>query len=63
MGESPIASTLSQQTSSELEDDPQQVMSEAGCSEFAGHVLSPEIRIVVVRKDEPQTAACHSSLH
>ena len=29
--------------------DHQQVASEAGCSEFAGRVLSPEISIVVVR--------------
>ena len=34
---------LSQQASSEPEGDHQQVVSEAGCSEFAGRVLSPEI--------------------
>ncbi len=53
MGASPIKSTLSQQTSSEPEGDHQQVVSEAGCSEFAGRVSSPEISIVVVRKDNP----------
>ena len=35
--------TLSQQASSEPEGDHQQVVSEAGCSEFIGCVLSPEI--------------------
>lgn len=53
MGASPIKSTLSQQTRSEPEGDHQQVVSEAGCSEFAGRVLSPENSIVVVRKDNP----------
>lgn len=53
MGESPIKSKLSQQTSSEPEGDHQQVVSEAGCSEFAGRVSSPEISRVVVRKDNP----------
>ena len=53
MGESPIKSTLSQQTRSEPEGDHQQVVSEAGYSEFAGRVWSPEISIVVVRKDNP----------
>ena len=49
MGESPIKSTLSQQARSEPEGDHQQVVSEAGCSEFVGRVWSPEISIVVVR--------------
>ena len=53
MDESPIKSILSQQTRSEPEGDHQQVVSEAECSEFAGRVLSPEISIVVVRKDNP----------
>ena len=53
MGESPIKSTLSQQTISEPKGDHQQVVSEAGCSEFVGRVLSPEISIVVVRKNNP----------
>ncbi|MFK7856853.1 MAG: hypothetical protein AB8B79_22235 [Granulosicoccus sp.] len=35
--------TLSQQASSEPEGDHQQVVSEAGCSEFTGRVWSPEI--------------------
>ena len=30
------------------------MVSEAGCSEFTGRVLSPEISIVVVRKDNPE---------
>ena len=53
MGESPIKSKLGQQMRSEPEGDHQQVMSEAGCSELAGRVSSPEISIVVVRKDNP----------
>ena len=46
--------TLSQQASSEPEGDHQQVVSEAGCSEFTGRVWSPEISIVVVREDRPE---------
>ncbi len=49
MGEGPIKSKLSQQTRSEPEGDHKKVVSEAGCSEFAGRVLSLEISIVVVQ--------------
>ena len=54
MGANPTKPTLSQQASSEPEGDHQQVVSEAGCSEFAGRVLSPEICTVVVREDKPE---------
>ena len=63
MGESPIKSTPSQQTRSEPEGDHQQVMSEAGCSEFAGRVLSPEISRVVVREDNPECQGKADSVH
>ena len=66
MGESPITLTLSQQASSEPEGDQRKVVSEAGCSEFAGRVLSPEISIVVVRRDilviiKVKPTACNGS--
>ena len=57
MGESPITLTLSQQASSEPEGDHRKVVSEAGCSEFAGRVLSPEISRVVVREDNPESVS------
>ena len=50
----PAKPKLSQQAGSEPEGDHQQVVSEAGCSEFAGRVLSPEICTVVVREDKPE---------
>ena len=49
----PAKPTLSQQARSEPEGDHREVMSEAGCSKFTGRVWSPEISIVVVRKDNP----------
>ena len=43
----------SQQVSSEPAGDLREGVSEAGCSESAGGVLSPEISRVVVREDSP----------
>ena len=63
MGESPITLTLSQQASSEPEGDQRKVVSEAGCSEFAGRVLSPEISRVVVREDNPECQGKADSVH
>ena len=63
MGANPIMSKRSQQTSSEPEGDHQQVVSEAGCSEFAGRVLSPEISRVVVREDNPECQGKADSVH
>ena len=55
--------TLSQQASSEPEGDHQQVVSEAGCSEFTGRVLSSDICTIVVREDNPAWQGKADSFH
>ena len=53
---SPIWAKFSQQLISEVHGQNRQRESEAGCSEVAGGVLSPEKCIVVVREDKFRVA-------